>query len=130
MFHAILKQINHPENYSAKHLRRQVAVWILSNPVKALQVYDPALSSHSCLRDFAIDIEDDMWGDVTTLCLIALMWDCAITILNYTGKSMNLFHNKDKPDIVLLYHSTFHYQAAGMQHKYLFVTIFSTFQII
>ena len=106
MFNAILKQVYYKEDlYNADMLRCQVALFMVKNPdvfhdyVLHHLLEDEESSESYCWNIFC----GDSWGDHMCVVVISKMWNVAISIISpMYHKPLQLFHNKEKPPIVLI----------------------------
>jgi hypothetical protein len=100
-------------------MRKQIALHCLQYPHIFAPYFelikDQEVSYEGWVRGIA---EGTVWGDETVLLVIAHMWNVAITVITLNGFN-NIFHTKDKPDIVLIGNGImgdmYHFSGTGKQ---------------
>lgn len=131
LFEAILAQVYHPPEYNARMLRRQVAFYFLKN-VEFFKEYVESICVVKSMDDkvqqsyesFVQNIyRGTIWGDNLIAGAIGRMWNVGISIISpQFDKPLHLYHNMEKPHIVIVANGGFlgeekptsHFTATGM----------------
>lgn len=131
LFEAILKQVHHPPDYTARMLRKQVAFYIAKNVEVFKEYVEPICITKSmdenvnqCFESYVENVyRGTIWGDNIIAGAIGRMWNVSISIVSHAfDKVLHLYHNNDRPSIVLVANGGFlgserptsHFSATGI----------------
>lgn len=104
LYTSVLQQVSYPRDYTSDMLRKQTAYYCTKYP-EVIYPYIQTGLRDQCLKSYLINQwEGRMFGDITCLAIIGIMWNIAITVITPHMDPIDIFHDKkESPDVVIIH---------------------------